>query len=254
MSMSSRFEEFYGACNMLLQFFQPDAENKIITNEQDANKKRTLLTQDKKPINPGDVISLYKILDGAGIYPVIGGSISGMTYSIPRATKDCDLNINLTVGSRSILDAIIKGRSDMRWGSNILTMKFPNGNEHNMSYLKYNESDFYIFFNDNFATRYAIKNCRVMEVEFLDRMQVRVIPPESLCFFKASTLTPGKKRYLKDLMDLQNILTSLPKEEVEFVYSFVKEDLGKLFRGDERLHKQLQQWEDVYKNANTVDE
>lgn len=191
-----------------------------------------------KVLNLDLVKSIYDNLEKACLYPVIGGGLATMAYTNGLSCTDCSFNFGVKSEEFHHLEAIVDGNPKYEWwNSNIKVTKVHLRTTPIISSLFKSEGFlFHCYFDSNFATEHAFKNCRVKK---LGKYNFRLLPPESLCFFKFLEIDEFAGTYGKHFFEVDSILQHLTEGEIDNVDAYVSASLSE-WNGKES--KQLKMW------------
>eukprot|EP01124_Arcella_intermedia_P000457 TRINITY_DN1022_c0_g1_i1.p1 TRINITY_DN1022_c0_g1~~TRINITY_DN1022_c0_g1_i1.p1 ORF type:complete len:302 (-),score=16.97 TRINITY_DN1022_c0_g1_i1:46-879(-) len=216
MTMADRLQDCFEAVQLVNSIFSYCKTNSPTTPKGDQYP----INFSNNPLEKERFLELWKILQSAGLSPVIGGSIAAMSHSYGRATKDVDFNLPGDESTVKILQEIVKNRDfvspnpipviDGKSGKNDIPVKF--------SSIKFKGLPVDIYYNTNFASQYAIQN----QVPFrCFDTDLKVIPPESVCGFKIGVAKRTSKRYHKDAADVQAILAAVDDSLLQKIDDYV---------------------------------
>lgn len=172
-----------------------------------------------------------------------------MSYSVGRATKDCDINIAINESDHAKFGEYLKLHPEVSAIKDIVFGKIgENQVPVAMTSFKYNNTSIDIFFNSNWVSNYAIEHARKMEIIGQD---FRFLPPESICLFKFANAKKKSIRYFhlvsllytlinfflkifivrfsQDKADVEKILyMTKSEEELNRIHDYVSQNLTKL--------------------------
>lgn len=169
------------------------------------------------PIRQEDVVGAFEMLQkgsllsllsfqfithiSGGFSPVIGGSMAAMSYSVGRATKDCDINIALNETDYVKFAEFLKLHPQVTALKDLVVGRIGEDQVPvAMTSFRYNNTSIDVFFNSNWASSYAIENSRKFNVQNQD---FRFIPPESVCLFKFANAKKKFERYSVSLVSFK---------------------------------------------------